>query len=232
MKRFLLFSLALAACVMAIAPAATKRRGSEALAASPRAGVAASLRAHLVASQSAQRSAASPPGSRSSSTPSQRPRAARAGSAPSANFAVREIDTAALTALLRRDGEGRNRPLLVNFWATWCIPCREEFPDLVRIDNEFRPRGLEFFTVSLDEPAEITTTVPQFLREMRATGIPAYLLNAPEPADAITAVDPAWGGGLPATFLYDARGQLVFKHTGRIRPAELRAAIERAISAR
>jgi thiol-disulfide isomerase/thioredoxin len=149
------------------------------------------------------------------------------GAAKSAQRApvVREIDLEGLKKLLQRGGGNQSRPLLVNFWATYCEPCREEFPDLVQINRDFQAKGLEFVTVSLDDPAEIKTGVPQFLRQMRAV-MPTYLLNVPDPEPAIKWVDVAWGGGLPATYLYDAQGQVVFKHTGRIKPAELRAAIE------
>ena len=64
---------------------------------------------------------------------------------------------------------------------------------------------------------------------MRATRIPAYLLNADDPEKAISAVDTQWRGELPATFLYDREGRLVFKHMGRIDAAELRTAIKAAI---
>lgn len=148
--------------------------------------------------------------------------------APPTALTVTEVDAAAFAKLLPRTSQNA-RPLLVNFWATWCEPCRVEFPDLVKIDNEFRARGLEFFTVSLDDPGERLTSVPTFLSEMKAERIPAYLLNTPEPADAINAVDKTWTGALPATFLFNAQGQLVFKHTGRIDPAELSAAIKKAL---
>lgn len=137
---------------------------------------------------------------------------------------VREIDLEGLKKLLQRGGK-QPRPLLVNFWATWCEPCREEFPDLVQINKDYKAKGLEFVTISLDDAGELKTGVPQFLREMRSN-IPAYLLNVPDPEPAIKLVDAAWGGGLPATYLYDARGQTIFKHTGRINAAELRAALE------
>lgn len=143
-------------------------------------------------------------------------------------FEVRQVDAAQLAALLKSVPNNK-RPLLVNFWATWCVPCREEFPDLVKIDNEFRKRGLDFFTVSLDDREEVATTVPAFLGEMKAVQIPAYLLNAPEPADVINVIDKAWSGALPATFLFDRQGQVVFKHTGRINAAELSAAIKKAL---
>ncbi|HYO92077.1 MAG TPA: TlpA disulfide reductase family protein [Pyrinomonadaceae bacterium] len=144
--------------------------------------------------------------------------------------AVREIDLAGLKKLLKREGK-EGRPLLVNFWATWCEPCRTEFPDLIKIDDEYRGRGLDFITVSIDEVSEINTTVPSFLKEMRAR-MPAYLLNTIEQDAAIQFVDPQWSGSLPATFLYDAQGKVVFKHMGRIKPDELRAAINKVMSAK
>jgi thiol-disulfide isomerase/thioredoxin len=142
--------------------------------------------------------------------------------------AVREIDAEGLKRLLQRDSK-RARPLLVTFWATWCDPCREEFPDLVQIDKDYKARGLEFVTVSLDDPGDIKTGVVQFLRTMRAA-MPAYLLNVVDPEPAIKEVDATWGGSLPSTFLFNAQGQLVFKHTGRIQPVELRSAIEKVMS--
>ena len=109
---------------------------------------------------------------------------------------VREIDLDGLKKLIGRDAQPA-RPLLVNFWATYCEPCRDEFPDLVAIDRDYKARGLEFVTVSLDDAAEIKTSVPEFLRQMRAR-MPAYLLNVADPEPAIKWVDAAWGGGLPA----------------------------------
>ncbi|HYN84542.1 MAG TPA: TlpA disulfide reductase family protein [Pyrinomonadaceae bacterium] len=141
---------------------------------------------------------------------------------------VRQIDEAGLAKLLK-DEAGRGRPLLVNFWATWCPPCRDEFPDLVRLEEEFGAReDFEFVTVSLDEPSDAATTVAGFLREMRAGSIPAYLLAANDPEAAINLVDKNWRGELPATFLFGRGGEILFRHTGRIKPDDVRKAIEAA----
>ena len=138
---------------------------------------------------------------------------------------VSPINTEALKTLLTQQ---RQYPLLVNFWATFCDPCRDEFPDLVKIDREYRPQNLEFVTVSLDDVSEIKNEVPKFLDAMKAT-MPAYLLDVSDPEPAINLVDPRWRGDLPATYLYTEKGEVVYKHIGRVNTAELREAIEKVV---
>lgn len=140
---------------------------------------------------------------------------------------MREINLAQLKKLV---AESKGKPLLINFWATWCVPCRAEFPDLVKIDQDYRPRGLNFVAVSLDELSDLKTSVPQFLTEMKATQLTNFLLSEGDPGAAISALDPDWSGALPATFLYDSQGTLIFKHTGAVKPAELRESLEKAMS--
>ena len=138
---------------------------------------------------------------------------------------VTPIDTDALKGLLTQQ---RQKPLLVNFWATFCDPCRDEFPDLVKIDKDYRSQSLEFFTVSLDDMSDINTEVPKFLDLMKAK-MPAYLLNVNDPEPAINLVDRKWRGDLPATYLYNEKGEIVYRHIGRVNIAELREAIDKAV---
>ena len=138
---------------------------------------------------------------------------------------VSAIDTEALKGLITQE---REHPLLVNFWATFCDPCRDEFPDLVKIDKEYRPNSLDFVTVSLDDIDQLKTDVPKFLSSMKAT-MPAYLLNVTDPEPAINFIDRRWQGDLPATYLYNEKGEVVYRHIGRVNTAELREAIEKAV---
>ena len=139
---------------------------------------------------------------------------------------ARAINAEELQVLLKRNG---SRPLLVNFWATWCDPCRDEFPDLVKIDEDYRAKGLDFIAISLDDLADLNTAVPKFIREMKAK-MRIYLLNVTDPQPVINSVDREWGGALPATFLYNKKGEVVYKHFGRIKTDELRSAIEKVMS--
>lgn len=143
---------------------------------------------------------------------------------------IREINLDGLKKLLQHDPKDPH-PLLVNFWATWCDPCREEFPDLVKVDTDYKGKGLNFVAISLDDISDIKSVVPQFLREMKAE-MTVVLLNVNDPEPAIKVVDATWDGQLPATFLYDKDGKIVFKHFGKIQPAELRAAIDKAIGSK
>ena len=160
--------------------------------------------------------------------PAQRQKSGAAKPKAAPKAVVSAINTEALKTLLSAE---KQRPLLVNFWATWCDPCRDEFPELVKIDSDYRPKSLDFITVSLDDFQDIKTSVPQFLDRMNAT-MPSYLLNVADPEPAINAVDPRWQGDLPATFLYNVKGELVYKHFGRVDTSELRAAIEKLVSSK
>ena len=121
------------------------------------------------------------------------------------------------------------RPLLVNFWATWCDPCREEFPELVKIDNEYKGK-IDFVTVSLDEVEDINGAVPKFLNEMKAD-MPAYLLKTDDESAVISSIAKDWSGGLPFTILYNEKGEIAYFRQGKVIPATLTAEIAKLVPA-
>jgi thiol-disulfide isomerase/thioredoxin len=106
------------------------------------------------------------------------------------------------------------KPLLVNFWATWCDPCREEFPDLVKIDLEYKGR-IDFITISLDDVENISTTVPKFLTAMKAQ-MPPYLLRTDDENTFIASIAKDWQGGMPFTALYAPSGELKYYREGKV----------------
>ncbi|MGI8555582.1 MAG: redoxin family protein [Pyrinomonadaceae bacterium] len=138
------------------------------------------------------------------------------------------------------DGEGlknllpttKNRkPVLINFWATWCGPCYSEFPELVKIDADYRKRGLNFSLVSVDNVALIDSKVPEFLQQFNAT-MPSYLIdypNRPQIAKAVRQIAPMFKDRYPLTLLFDARGKLIYQKMGRIDAKILRAEINKVL---
>ncbi len=156
-----------------------------------------------------------------------KPKTPAAKAAPAVNRPkVVQIDETGLKNALKTAG----RPRLVNFWATWCVPCREEFPDLVKIDADYRGR-LDVITVSLDFPEEINTTVPEFLSEMKAE-MPAYLLTVADESAVISSVAKDWQGALPFTILYNEQGEIAYFKQGKFKTDVLRAEIEKIVAAK
>ncbi len=139
---------------------------------------------------------------------------------------VTQIDKVELKNLLKREGENA-KPLLINFWATWCDPCREEFPELVKINADYKGK-IDFITISLDDLAEINRDVPKFLINMKAT-MPAYLLKTDDEEAAIAAVSKNWQGGLPFTVLLNEKGEIAYVRQGKIKTETVRAEIDKII---
>jgi len=94
--------------------------------------------------------------------------------------------------------------VVVNVWATWCIPCREEFPALLRLRRDYGGRGVALLLVSADLAAD-TAATRAFLAEQGVEF--RTFLKAEKDQAFIDAFDRDWSGALPATFLYDRAGR-------------------------
>jgi thiol-disulfide isomerase/thioredoxin len=114
------------------------------------------------------------------------------------------IDLERLNQRLQQEKQ-KGRVVMVNYWATWCEPCREEFPDLIELQRRHAGRGLRLLSISLDSPKERETAVRDFLAEQRPV-FPVFIKTAGDPDEFINAIDPDWSGALPATFIYDRAG--------------------------
>jgi len=97
------------------------------------------------------------------------------------------------------------KPLLINVWATWCVPCREEFPDLVKLSEEYKTK-IDIVGISVDFPEEIDSKVIPFLNKHNA-GFTNFVVDVKDPEDFINLLNKEWSGAIPATFLYDRNGK-------------------------
>lgn len=109
----------------------------------------------------------------------------------------------------------RVRVVVVNYWATWCPPCRVETPGLVNVANEYKSRGVEMVGVTMDEN---TADIPPFVEKYK---IPYQILLPGNDPNVGTN-----GMALPTTFLYDKNGKLAKKYTGMILESTLKSDIE------
>jgi len=98
----------------------------------------------------------------------------------------------------------RGKVVLLDFWATWCTPCREEIPHLVELQNKYRDRGLEIIGVSMDDSPD---PVREFYQRFQMN-YPVVMGNAD--------IGERYGGvlGLPIAFIIDRDGRIYAKHIG------------------
>ncbi|HUF08017.1 MAG TPA: TlpA disulfide reductase family protein [Rhodothermales bacterium] len=99
----------------------------------------------------------------------------------------------------------KGQVVIVNFWATWCMPCRIEFPDFVRFGKEFEGKGVDVVFVSTDyEPDR-----PEVIDFLEEHEVPweSYIKSGVD-FEFISSFHSEWSGALPATFVYDRNGSL------------------------
>jgi cytochrome c biogenesis protein CcmG, thiol:disulfide interchange protein DsbE len=117
----------------------------------------------------------------------------------------------------------RGKVVLLNVWATWCHPCREEIPELRALHERYRARGLELIGVSVDAQGN-EDGIREFMKEFRMT-YPVWHDPDERVSTRFLVV------GVPATFLVDRAGVLRWRKTGPVQPGDtsLTNAIERAL---
>ncbi len=148
---------------------------------------------------------------------------------------VETIDAAGIAAL-RANNTGMVR--MFNVWATWCGPCVEEFPELVKTSRKFGLRNFEFISISMDDPKD-SKSVKAFLEKQNAI-IPdkikpaleaegrktnSYIFSGGNSDDLIKALDAEWPGPIPHTLVVGPGGKVIYRHNGEVDGEELRAAI-------
>ena len=121
--------------------------------------------------------------------------------------------------------ELRGKVVMLDFWATWCPPCVEEMPALLRLAREYESRGLVFLAANRDDPEEAATLIEEFTRE-RVPGLGPYVVYATD--DLMSAFEVV---ALPTLYFLDEKGQVHDAQRGMLSEEALRERIERALKA-
>ncbi len=135
---------------------------------------------------------------------------------------LQQLELRTLDGHTWRLADYRGSVVLVNFWATWCPPCRMETPGLVAVANEFQPKGLAVVGVNMDEGGE--EAVREFAGKYR---MPYPVGILPQDTALSGQID-----SLPTTFLIDRNGQIATAYTGMVNEADLRHDVERLLAGR
>lgn len=139
---------------------------------------------------------------------------------------IESIDRKKLHSLI---SERNDRPLLLNIWATWCKPCVEEFPDIIRLSSELET--VEVVAISADFPDEIEEKILPFIKKMNVP-FKVYVADFADQDEFFSMFDKRWGGEIPATFIYDRNGKQTKFMRGKHSFAEFQKAVEDLIKNR
>lgn len=115
---------------------------------------------------------------------------------------IKTLEKETLDKIIKERG---NKPLLINIWATWCVPCREEFPDLVKLAGKYKDKA-DIIGISVDEEDEIESKVKPFLNDLKVN-FDIYINTFDDAQDFINYFDTDWNGAIPATFIYNSKGK-------------------------
>jgi len=109
--------------------------------------------------------------------------------------------------------KNKGKVVLYNFWATWCKPCVMEFPELVKLYDDYKSKGFELVFISLDMPEELRTKLIPFL-EKNKVEFTSYYSDFKDVSDLMNYFDRKWEGAIPSTYIYDRKGNLATGFTG------------------
>jgi thiol-disulfide isomerase/thioredoxin len=117
----------------------------------------------------------------------------------------------------------RGKPVLITFWATWCEPCRDEYPMLNELAKQYAPKGLHVVGVNLDDDGDLIL-MRRFITRYKPV-FPNYRKKAGGEAAFVQTVLPGWNGAIPASFFYAKDGRQI----GQLLGANNRDTYEAAI---
>lgn len=95
----------------------------------------------------------------------------------------------------------RENVILINFWATWCRPCTEEFPDLMKLYKNYRDKNFKIIFISLDFGDNLGDKTKAFLKKQGVDFV-TYYNNFTKDEDLINYISKDWEGSIPGTFIY------------------------------
>jgi peroxiredoxin len=133
---------------------------------------------------------------------------------------LERIDSAGVRTLAQNTSK---KYVLVNVWASWCIPCVAELPELVTIHRMYRGREFELVTISLDNADKISASLD--LLRQKHVAARNYVFDSADRDALAEALDEDWKGPVPYTVLIAPGGEVVYRQNGPIEPLELKRAI-------
>ncbi|MBP9191789.1 MAG: TlpA family protein disulfide reductase [Ignavibacteria bacterium] len=123
----------------------------------------------------------------------------------------------------------KGKVILFNYWATWCKPCVEEFPDLLKLNNDYKDKDFSIIFVSLDFGKNFPKQTKEFLKKMNVDFTTYYNKFSSDEA-LINYMDKEWEGSIPGTFIFDKEGNLKKSLIGKTKYSEFKESVDKYLN--
>lgn len=145
-------------------------------------------------------------------------------SAPVTALENTRVQKVSAVTLLQEIGSARNKVTIVNLWATWCGPCKEEIPALVELQKKYGGKSLQVRLVSVDG-LDLIKEVHHTLAELNVDFL-SYIRTDDDQV-FIEKIYPGWSGALPASIVYDKSGKILESWMGTRSLAEFESIVKK-----
>ncbi|MBS1517674.1 MAG: TlpA family protein disulfide reductase [Bacteroidetes bacterium] len=125
--------------------------------------------------------------------------------------------------------ENKGKVILFNYWATWCRPCVEEFPDIMKLNEKYKNKDFKLIFVSLDFGEDFKSEIQDFLKK-NGVDFVTYYNNFKKDEELLDYVDKNWEGGIPGTFVYDKNGKLQTSMIGKHNFKDFKSAVDKYLA--
>jgi len=121
------------------------------------------------------------------------------------------VNLITIDQLNQRISKGLDTTFVINFWATWCSPCKKELPYFIQFENDYKKDKLKLLLISVDFKSVINSSVIPYLKKIKKRD-DLFLLDEKSEQEYIDRVDKNWSGALPATLFIKAGNRKFFEN--------------------
>lgn len=121
------------------------------------------------------------------------------------------VNLITIDQLNERINKGLDTTFIINFWATWCSPCKKELPYFIQFENDYKKDKLKVLLISVDFKSVINSSVVPYLKKIKKRH-DLFLLDEKSEQEYIDRVDKNWSGALPATLFIKAGKRKFFEN--------------------
>jgi thiol-disulfide isomerase/thioredoxin len=115
-------------------------------------------------------------------------------------LSAQDIPLMTIDQLGSRLNNGKDTTFVINFWATWCVPCRKEIPHFERLQREVKNTKVKVILLSLDNVSKANSAVKAYVKKQKLNN-EVFVLNEPQKPPYFAKIEASWKGSLPATLM-------------------------------